>query len=94
MAPRVRTKISTWTTVRARKLTHFGVRNVLSRLRLSGEDEEIRQEDAWAVIGLYFREKGLVRQQLDSFDEFISVSTHPYPTTIPLNMHGNVTPRL
>jgi hypothetical protein len=90
MAPRVRTKISTWTTVRARKLTHFGARNVLSRLRLSGEDEEIRQEDAWAVIGLYFREKGLVRQQLDSFDEFISVST----TTIPLNMHGNVTPRL
>ncbi|PWA40858.1 DNA-directed RNA polymerase II second largest chain [Artemisia annua] len=38
-----------------------------------GEDEEedITQEDAWAVISSYFEEKGLVRQQLDSFDEFI-----------------------
>jgi len=35
------------------------------------EDEEIMQEDAWAVISAYFEEKGLVRQQLDSFDEFI-----------------------
>ncbi|CAK9148633.1 unnamed protein product [Ilex paraguariensis] len=31
----------------------------------------ITQEDAWAVISAYFEEKGLVRQQLDSFDEFI-----------------------
>ncbi|KAK4386603.1 DNA-directed RNA polymerase II subunit RPB2 [Sesamum angolense] len=36
-----------------------------------GEEEEITQEDAWAVISAYFEEKGLVRQQLDSFDEFI-----------------------
>ncbi|KAK3248848.1 DNA-dependent RNA polymerase II [Cymbomonas tetramitiformis] len=35
------------------------------------EEEEISQEDAWAVITSYFEEKGLVRQQLDSFDEFI-----------------------
>ena len=35
------------------------------------EEEEIPQEDAWAVISAYFEEKGLVRQQLDSFDEFI-----------------------
>ena len=34
-------------------------------------DAEIQQEDAWAVISAYFEEKGLVRQQLDSFDEFI-----------------------
>lgn len=34
-------------------------------------DEDITQEDAWAVISAYFEEKGLVRQQLDSFDEFI-----------------------
>ncbi|EGG18445.1 RNA polymerase II core subunit [Cavenderia fasciculata] len=33
--------------------------------------EEIVQEDAWTVISSYFQEKGLVRQQLDSFDEFI-----------------------
>ncbi|EPS65990.1 hypothetical protein M569_08783, partial [Genlisea aurea] len=35
------------------------------------EENEITQEDAWAVISAYFEEKGLVRQQLDSFDEFI-----------------------
>ncbi|KAK9092542.1 hypothetical protein Syun_027453 [Stephania yunnanensis] len=38
---------------------------------MNDEDEEITQEDAWAVISAYFEEKGLVRQQLDSFDEFI-----------------------
>lgn len=37
-----------------------------------GDDEEITQEDAWVVIGKYFDEKGLVRQQLASFDEFIT----------------------
>ena len=35
------------------------------------EDEEITQEEAWLVIGAYFREKGLLYQQLDSFDEFM-----------------------
>ncbi|KAG2291482.1 hypothetical protein Bca52824_038151 [Brassica carinata] len=35
------------------------------------DDEEITQEDAWTVISAYFEEKGLVRQQIDSFDEFI-----------------------
>ena len=34
-------------------------------------DEEISQEDGWAVISAFFEEKGLVRQQLDSFNEFI-----------------------
>uniref|UniRef100_A0A0D3BKU1 DNA-directed RNA polymerase subunit beta n=1 Tax=Brassica oleracea var. oleracea TaxID=109376 RepID=A0A0D3BKU1_BRAOL len=34
-------------------------------------DEEITQEDAWTVISAYFEEKGLVRQQIDSFDRFI-----------------------
>lgn len=33
--------------------------------------QEISQEDAWAVISAFFEEKGLVRQQLDSFNEFI-----------------------
>lgn len=32
-------------------------------------EEDISQEDAWVVISAYFNEKGLVRQQLDSFDE-------------------------
>ena len=31
-------------------------------------DEEITQEDAWTVISAYLVEKGLVRQQIDSFD--------------------------
>lgn len=31
----------------------------------------ISQEDCWTVIGSFFEEKGLVRQQLDSFDEFV-----------------------
>ncbi len=35
-------------------------------------DEDIVQEDAWIVIDKYFSEKGLVRQQLDSFDDFIN----------------------
>eukprot|EP00842_Homolaphlyctis_polyrhiza_P001918 jgi/Hompol1/2727/HPOL_003044-RA len=35
------------------------------------QDNSITQEDCWAVISSYFNEKGLVRQQLDSFDEFI-----------------------
>ena len=42
------------------------------------EEEEISpelwQEACWIVISSYFDEKGLVRQQLDSFDEFIQMS--------------------
>lgn len=42
------------------------------------EAEEITadlwQEACWIVISAYFDEKGLVRQQLDSFDEFIQMS--------------------
>lgn len=38
-----------------------------------GEDEDhISQEDCWEVIRSFFEEKGLVRQQLDSFNEFLS----------------------
>lgn len=43
-------------------------------------DEEIShelwQEACWIVINSYFDEKGLVRQQLDSFDEFIQVRSY------------------
>lgn len=35
---------------------------------------EINEEHAWKVIHSYFHEKGLVRQQLDSFDNFISIT--------------------
>jgi DNA-directed RNA polymerase II subunit RPB2 len=35
------------------------------------EYEEITQEDCWTIISSFFEQKGLVRQQLDSFDEFV-----------------------
>lgn len=35
------------------------------------EADSISQEDCWTVISSFFEEKGLVRQQLDSFNEFI-----------------------
>jgi hypothetical protein len=34
-------------------------------------EPDLFQEACWLVISAYFNEKGLVRQQLDSFDEFI-----------------------
>jgi len=34
-------------------------------------DQEITQEDAWVVINAYFEKRGLVKQQLDSYDQFI-----------------------
>ena len=38
---------------------------------MPGKDDAITQEDCWIVISSFFDDKGLVRQQLDSFDEFI-----------------------
>ena len=42
------------------------------------DDQEISsklwQEACWIVINAYFDEKGLVRQQLDSFDEFVEMT--------------------
>jgi DNA-directed RNA polymerase II subunit RPB2 len=35
------------------------------------EEQEIIQEEAWVVISHFFESKGLVRQQLDSFDDFM-----------------------
>ncbi|KAL1919436.1 DNA-directed RNA polymerase II subunit RPB2 [Calcarisporiella thermophila] len=35
------------------------------------EEDEITQEDCWTVISSFFEDKRLVRQQLDSFDEFV-----------------------
>ncbi|KAF7683634.1 DNA-directed RNA polymerase II subunit RPB2 [Astathelohania contejeani] len=34
-------------------------------------EQEITQEDGWSVISSFFEQKGLVRQQLDSFDAFV-----------------------
>lgn len=38
------------------------------------QDEGITSEDCWTVISSFFESKGLVSQQLDSFDEFISTT--------------------
>lgn len=38
------------------------------------EDNEITSEDCWTVISAFFRDKGLVSQQLTSFDEFIETT--------------------
>lgn len=38
------------------------------------DDTGITAEDCWTVIGSFFEQKGLVSQQLDSFDEFVSAT--------------------
>ncbi|KAI1408354.1 DNA-dependent RNA polymerase II beta subunit [Hypoxylon sp. FL1857] len=35
-----------------------------------GDDNSITPEDCWTVIGSYFKKKGLVSQQIDSFNDF------------------------
>ena len=35
------------------------------------DTDAITQEDAWVVISEYFKENGLVNQQLSSFNHFI-----------------------
>lgn len=38
------------------------------------EDAPIEENDVWVVISSYFDSKGLVRQQLDSFNDFVKYS--------------------
>ncbi|KAI5300227.1 DNA-dependent RNA polymerase II, partial [Ascosphaera atra] len=38
------------------------------------QDDSITSEDCWTVISSFFETKGLVSQQLDSFDEFITTT--------------------
>ena len=44
------------------------------------------QEDAWTVVSAFFTEKGLVRQQLDSFNEFINTQMQEI-----VDEHGTLT---
>lgn len=46
-----------------------GTGGLMDEDELDPLEEDISQEDAWVVISAYFSEKGLVRQQLDSFDD-------------------------
>lgn len=38
------------------------------------EDDAITAEDCWTVISSFFAKKGLVSQQIDSFDEFVTTT--------------------
>jgi len=51
------------------------------------DDREIEQDMVWHVIDKYFHTKGLVGQQIDSFDEFISLVLQdlPHGTQFKLN---------
>lgn len=60
-------------------ITEIQVINSFSEMYSHDDDSdeittELWQEACWIVISSYFDEKGLVRQQLDSFDEFIQMS--------------------
>ncbi|KAJ8795429.1 hypothetical protein J1605_018444 [Eschrichtius robustus] len=61
-----------------RKTQGLGLLIAASHMQYDEDDDEITpdlwQEACWIVISSYFDEKGLVRQQLDSFDEFIQMS--------------------
>lgn len=44
------------------------------------DEDEITQEDAWAVIKSYFEQHGLVSQQISSFDRFLSYTVQDIVT--------------
>jgi DNA-directed RNA polymerase II subunit RPB2 len=52
------------------------------RFFLTGE-EELTSHDSWTIISSYFEQKGLVRQQLDSYDEFIQNTMQEVVTEAP-----------
>lgn len=53
---------------------------------------DLWQEACWIVISSYFDEKGLVRQQLDSFDEFIQMSVQKIvEDTPPIDLQAEAT---
>jgi DNA-directed RNA polymerase II subunit RPB2 len=52
-------------------MTHLFDLDPMEEVEDSLMDQDITQEDTWTVISAYFEEKGLVRQQLDSFDHFL-----------------------
>lgn len=57
------------------------------------KDDEITQEDSWDVISSFFRERGLVFQQLESFNYFLSfqmqeiVDEQKPISIVPVNQH-------
>lgn len=50
------------------------------------DSEPITEEDAWTVVAAHFQERGLVGQQLDSFDNFMT-TTMQVSTLYPSQLH-------
>lgn len=54
------------------KLPNYNFYNDLGKER--GGHLSIQQNDAWEVINQFFRENGLVSQQIDSFNSFLGTT--------------------
>lgn len=53
---------------------------------------DLWQESCWTIISAYFDERGLVRQQLDSFDEFVQIKVQRMvEETLPIQIVGEMT---
>lgn len=52
--------------------TTLGGDNQEQHMDVEQERNQIGIADSWIVIGQYFKEKGLVRQQIESYNEFIN----------------------
>ena len=68
-----------------------GYQDIPTHAQYQQEDDDIEpdawQESCWTIINAFFDEKGLVRQQLDSFDEFITVSVQQIVSdTVPIEL--------
>lgn len=60
---------------------------------MATDDEGLKSTDSWVVISAYFAEKGLVRQQLDSFNEFIENTVQEIvDETLPIEIRIDGTP--
>ncbi|KMS93702.1 hypothetical protein BVRB_028820, partial [Beta vulgaris subsp. vulgaris] len=62
-------------------------RDETSLMAMAGDDDDISPSDSWTVTSSYFEMHGLVRQQLDSFNEFVtntiqSVVSESFPIEI------------
>lgn len=60
------------------------------------ENEDITcdlwQESCWSIISSYFDERGLVKQQLDSFDEFVQIKVQRMvEEALPIQLVGDMT---
>jgi DNA-directed RNA polymerase II subunit RPB2 len=50
---------------------------------------DLTQEECWEVISSFFKNKGIIRQQLDSFDDFIERGLVEVITESPIQVIRN-----